>query len=75
MNLFSELIDCRLHCIYIYIYIYMGCNSSQNSWFGSIQQSDVTVRYVFDTGGGAIGCRNVGNISVLNHKDEPMDVT
>ncbi len=41
--------------ISIYIYIYMGCNGSQNSWFGSIQHSGVTVQYVFDGGGGAIG--------------------
>ncbi len=26
-------------------------------------------------GGGAIGCLNVGNISVLNHEGELMDIT
>ncbi len=41
--------------IIIYIYIYMVCNSPLNSRFGSIRHSGVRVRYVFDTGGRAIG--------------------
>ncbi len=34
-----------------------------------------TVRYVFDTGGGEIDYRNVGNVFVLNHECDPMDIT
>ncbi len=51
-----------------------GCNGSQNSRFGSIRHSGVTVRYVFDTVGGNWLRRNVGNISVLNLEGEPMDI-
>ncbi len=43
------------YCIFGFIYIYKGCNGSQNSQFGSIRHSGVTVRYVFDTGVGVIG--------------------
>ncbi len=47
---------CVCVCMYsIYISIYMGCNGSENSPFGSVRHSCVTVRYIFDTGGGAIG--------------------
>ncbi len=53
----------------------LGCNGSQNSRFGSIRHSGVTVRYVFDTGGGDWLCHNVGNISVLKHEGKPVDIT
>ncbi len=48
----------RTHYIYIYT-VYYGCNGSQNSRFGSIRHSGVTVRYVFDTGRGNWLCCNV----------------
>ncbi len=39
-----------------------------------MRHSVVSVRYVFDTGGNLLCC-SVGNISVLNHEAEPMDIT
>ncbi len=51
----------------------VGGNGSQNSRFGSIRHSGVMVQYVW-YGGNSLRC-NVGNIYVLNHEGEPMDIT
>ncbi len=44
---------------------------------GSVRYIGVTVRYIFDTGGGRGNWlhSNVGNIPVLNHEGKPMDIT
>ncbi len=58
--------------VYIYIYIYIFIRGvTDHKIHGSIRHSGVTVWYVFDRGGNWI-CRNVGNISVLNHEGEPI---
>ncbi len=49
---------------------------SQNSRFGSIRHSGVSRLGTFSIRGrGDWLCSNVGNISVLNHEGEPMDIT
>ncbi len=59
---------------YVYIYIYMGCNGSQNSGFNTTQWCHGLVCFRWGGGGGGGNwiCRNVGNISVLNHEGEPI---
>ncbi len=47
-----------------------GPVKTSNSRYSSIRHSGVTVRY-----GGNWLRRNVGNISVLNHEGEPVDIT
>ncbi len=46
---------------------------------GSVRYDTVVSRFgtfsIRGGGGGDCLCRNVGNISVLNHEDEPMDIT
>ncbi len=60
--------------IYIHTYIYKRCNCSQNSRFGTSQRCPCLVRFRYGGQGNWLR-RNVGNISVLNHEGEPMDIT
>ncbi len=60
--------------------IYQGCNGSQYSQFGSVRYDTVVSRVstfsIRGGGGGGNWLRlNVGNISVLNHEGEPMNIT
>ncbi len=63
--------------IYIYIYIYIR-GVTVHKIHGSVRYDTVVSRFgMFSIRGGRGNwlSRNVGNISVLNHEGEPMDIT